>query len=62
MANEELKACPFCGEAAILLEKSNGPDRPHEYQVLCTRYCTEAQAIREDAIAAWNTRTETEQH
>ena len=56
---EELKPCPFCGAKATLW-REGGVDRP--YHILCG--CGGRVGwfeTREEAIEAWNRRTESEE-
>ena len=67
--NEELKPCPFCGSAAILVENKNPPlhrpSRNGAYHVACYN-CDVMMGYdvdyggqfdsKEEAITAWNQR------
>ena len=54
MTAPELKPCPFCGGAAMLVEPAMG-GRPY---VACDGgFCTGPKPTSDAAIAKWNTRT-----
>lgn len=67
---DELKSCPFCGEPAKIIEShrydaSVDPTPPH-WKVSCATIGCNGAAINiwrqspEDAIAAWNSRHESD--
>ena len=61
MANEELKACPFCGGSAGFIDDYEGISRLH-YYIYCPdcRGCgpSERAFTKRAAIRKWNHRSE----
>lgn len=56
----DLMACPFCGDKARVQQNGYKPDRtPTWWEIACGKcdFVGPAFDMKEEAIAAWNTRT-----